>query len=145
MGAVVTFDYTGWTLRYPEFVSVTQPLAQAYFNEACLYCDNTGAGPVNDAPTLSMLLNMLTAHIAQLNAAIGGQAASPLVGRISEATEGSVHVSADLPAVPGSAAWFAQTKYGLAFWQATAQFRTFRPIVRCWPLASRGFGWLRAF
>jgi hypothetical protein len=137
VGAVVTFNYTTWVTRYPEFAGVAQPLAQLYFNEATLYCDNAGSGPVNDAPTLSLLLNMLTAHIAQLNAALNGQAASPLVGRVSEATEGSVSVRTDMPAMPGSAAWFQQTKYGLAFWQATAQFRTFRPVM---PRRRFGFG-----
>jgi hypothetical protein len=79
---------------------------------------------VADAAVRSVLLNMLTAHIAALNS----PGASGVVGRVSSASEGSVSVSAEL-AVPGSAAWFAQTRYGIAFWQATAQYRTatYRP------------------
>lgn len=120
----VTFNYTAFVARYPEFSAVTEPLAQLYFNEACLYCDNTGAGPVKDEGTLAVLLNMLTAHVAAL-------AASSQVGRVASASEGSVSASFDLQ-VPGTAAWFTQTKYGLAFWQATAQYRTAHiyPAVR---------------
>ena len=38
----VAFDYALWTDRYPEFSAVSQPLAQAYWNEAQLYFDNNG-------------------------------------------------------------------------------------------------------
>lgn len=116
----VSFNYSAWSARYPEFSAVTEPTAQLYFNEACLYCDNTGAGPVSDEAVLSVLLNMLTAHIAYL--AVPGRDS---VGRVSSASEGSVSASFDMQA-PGSAAWFAQSKYGIAFWQATAQYRTAR-------------------
>ena len=69
---------------------------------------------------------MITAHIAQLNSGTAAQAASPLVGRITNATQGSVSVatSGDMgePA-SGSAAWFQQTKYGAAYWQASMPYR----------------------
>lgn len=71
-----------------------------------------------------MFLNMLTAHIAALNASINGQSPSPLVGRISNASEGSVSVGVQMDLAPGSAQWFAQTKYGIAYWQASLQFRS---------------------
>jgi hypothetical protein len=128
MEGVVEFDYAAWALRYPELAaSVPQPLAQQYFYEAQLYCDNTPCSPIRNwypGGERAMLLNMLTAHIATLNAPIGGQASSPLVGRISNATEGSVSVQTQLDLPPGTAQWFAQTKFGLAFWTATAQYRT---------------------
>lgn len=122
----VVFDYAGWAARYPEFSSVSQATAQAYFNEAQLYMDNTGSSPVADDSVggqRSMLLNMVTAHIAALNSGVNGQAPSSLVGRISNASEGSVSVAAQMDVSAGSAQWFAQTKYGIAFWQATTQFR----------------------
>lgn len=135
--AVVTFDYGVWTARYPEFsASVPQGLAQLYFNEATLYVDNTGTGPVQDAGQLAVLLNMVTAHIAALNAPVDGQAASPLVGRITNASEGSVSVGVQMDLPAGSAQWFAQTKYGIAFWQATSQFRTMRYVPGCAPVAN---------
>ena len=128
MCGVVSFDYTAWAMRYPELsASVAQPLAQLYFNEATLYLNNTGASVVRDLCTRATLLNMLTAHIAALNAPLNGQASSPLVGRIATASEGSVSVGTDLQ-VPGSAAWAAQTKYGLAWWQATLPYRSARYI-----------------
>jgi len=126
--AAVAFNYGSWAIRYPELSSyVPQPLAQAYFNEAQLYCDNTDTSPVKDDSVngvRSMLLNMITAHIAALNAPIGGQPASPLVGRINSATEGSVSVQTQYAdQTPGTMAWFVQTKYGAAFWEASAGYR----------------------
>ena len=127
MSGVVAFDYSLWSARYPELASsVSQPLATIYFSEAQLYCDNTDCSPIQDATdggVRCMLLNMLVAHIAALNAPINGQAASPLVGRISNATVGSVSVAAQFDVPAGTAQWFAQTKYGAAFWAASAQYR----------------------
>lgn len=133
MGVVVTFDYPKWVVRYPEFASVQEPLAQAYFAEATIYLRNDGSGPTNSPTVQLSLLNMLTAHITALYAIVDGKAASDLVGRISNATEGSVSVQADMEAMPGTAAWFLQTKYGASFWQATAAYRTFRyRLARGW-------------
>lgn len=135
MGATATFDLTAFRLRYPEFATVAPSLAQAYFAEATLYLRNDGTGPVQDAGQQLVLLNMVVAHLAAINQiAPDGSAASTLVGRISSATEGSVGVSTDLGDVPGSAAWFAQTKYGFSFWQAMAGYRSARYI----PGAGRG-------
>lgn len=128
MGVVVTFNYGTWVERYPEFSHVTQAVAELYFAEAAMYQRNDGSGPINDPARAAMLLNMLTAHIAQLNAPRkDGENAPELVGRIQSAGQGSVNVSTEYPLTGGaSQAWFAQTKYGAAWWQATAQFRTFR-------------------
>jgi len=126
--AVVTFDWAAWSARYPELAAyVAQTQAQGFFAEAQLYCDNTDTSPVTNVATRSVLLNMLVAHIAALNAPLGTPS-SPLVGRISSATEGSVNVSAEMNYPPGSAQWFQQTKYGAAFWQATLRFRMFRYV-----------------
>lgn len=125
--AVVTFDPVGFLARYPEFETVNQATLQAYFNEATIYLNNTDASPVTDGAVggfRATLLNMLTAHIAQLNATVNGVAPSDLVGRIDQATQGSVSVHADMGAVPGSAVWYMQTKYGAAYWAATATYRT---------------------
>ena len=125
---VVAFDYPAWAARYPELsASVSQPLAQQYFNEAQLYCDNTPCSPIRDdsiGGQRALLLNMLTAHIAALNAALNGQPSSPLVGRIGRASEGSVSVQAQMDMPAGSPQWYVQTRYGAAFWQATAQYRS---------------------
>jgi hypothetical protein len=131
---VVTFDYALWSLRYPEFAVVSSLVAGEYFTEATLYLDNTACSVVQDASAggqRALLLNMLTAHIASLN----GFGSSPLVGRISQATEGSVSVSAEYGPASGTSAWFLQTKYGAAYWQATAQFRTMRYYAPYQPFA----------
>jgi hypothetical protein len=134
---VVVFDYPTWSTRYPELAPfVAQPLAQEYFNEAQLYCDNTPASIITDLGVRATLLNMVTAHIAALNAPIGFQPSSPLVGRISGATEGSVSVQTQFDVAPGSAQWYAQTKYGAAYWQATAQFRSMLYVPGPAPIAN---------
>lgn len=124
--SAVAFRYQAWAARYPELACVVaEPLATAYFAEAGLYCDNTAGSRITDdsvGGTRETLLNMVTAHIAALN----NPTSSPLVGRISNATEGSVTVGTQNDYPPGSAQWWQQTKYGAAWWAATAQYRTAR-------------------
>ncbi|MDE3023344.1 MAG: DUF4054 domain-containing protein, partial [Pseudomonadota bacterium] len=118
----VAFDSVGFLARYPEFSTVPTATLQAYFNEAGMYLNNTDSSPVTDFSVGGIryiLLNMITAHIAALNSGVNGQAASPLVGRINSATEGSVSVTADMGAVTNTQAWYMQTKYGAAYWQAS--------------------------
>lgn len=129
---VVTFNVAAFRARYPEFASVSDPLLQAYFDEAAMaYLDNTDGSRVQQIEQRSVLFNMLVAHTAALNAGVNGQPASPLVGRINSATEGSVTVQAAMDGVPGTAAWFMQTKYGAAYWQATAGYRTMLYVQGC--------------
>ena len=132
MGAIAVFNYVAWAERYPEFSAVSETLATAYFAEASIYHANDGSGPVCDPNVQLTLLNMLTAHIAARYATVDGEAASTLVGRISNASEGSVSVGTTLDVPPGSAQWFAQSKYGYDYWAATAVYRTMRYIPgRC--------------
>lgn len=131
---VAVFNYGAWVARYPEFAhTVDATLAAEYFAEAGLYLDNTDVSVVPaDAVTYQprlMLLGMLTAHIAALNAPKNGR--EGLVGRISSATQGSVSVATDNGAQPGTAAWFQQTQYGASYWTATARYRTFRQVRPC--------------
>lgn len=131
MGAVATFNYNAWVARYPEFITIPEPLVELYFGEAGLYLNNAGAGPVQDTAVQQALIYMVTAHIAKLNSpktASASDGSADLTGRVNSASEGSVSVSTEMLLPPGSAQWFAQTKYGLAFWQASARFRTMRYI-----------------
>jgi Protein of unknown function (DUF4054) len=140
---IVIFDYAHWAARYPEFVAVLEPQAQGFFDEACVYCDNTCASPVpyNPGPRATYL-DMLTAHIAALNGGLDpGGAVAPgqgagLVGRIQSASEGSVSVSTgDIGQGDGpSAAWYNQTRYGAAYWVATAHYRTWQYFLGPQPL-----------
>jgi hypothetical protein len=147
MGVVVASNYAAWQSRYPEFASVTQATYNGYFAEASIFHRNDGGGPVNDPNVQSVLLSMATAHIAARYAAINGQPASPLVGRISNATEGSVTVQAEMnQATTGSEDWWRQTKYGADYWAASAPYRTMRykaPPRRQfdWPFRYPGGGW----
>jgi len=125
---IVVFDVASFRVRYPEFATVSDALLGAYFDEATIYLNNTECSPVTDLAKRSLLLNMLVAHVAALNAGVNGQTASPLVGRVNSATEGSVSVTTDMGVVSGSAAWFMQTKYGAAYWQATVNLRSFRYV-----------------
>lgn len=125
---VVVFDPASFKDRYPEFSTVSDTLLQAYFDEATIYLANTEDSRVQDVVQRAVLLNMLVAHIAQLNVGSATQPASPLVGRVNTATEGSVSVGTDMGVVPFTAAWFLQTKYGASFWQATARYRTMQYV-----------------
>jgi hypothetical protein len=148
MGVIVSPNYTLFIARYPEFGTggaqpVSEDLYNAYFNEATIFQANNGAGPISTANTQITLLNMLVAHIAALNtASAAGAAASPLVGRINSASEGSVSVGAENNYPPGTVQWYQQTKYGSQWWAATAQYRTmrYRPGPVMGVPANQGYG-----
>lgn len=141
--AAVSFDSAAFLLRYPEFSTVPVPLLEQYFIEAGVYCNNTDTSPVTNEPLRSILLNMLTAHLAKLYSGANGQGAAGMVGRINSATEGSVSVSAEMGPATGSNAWFLQTQYGAAYWQATSAFRTarYRPGFSRPPIYMNGPAW----
>jgi len=131
MGVIVAFNYAGWIARYPEFAdSVDETTADLYFAEATIYHRNDGDGPVTDATAQLAYLNMMTAHIAARYAAQNGIPASPLVGRISNVSEGSVSVGTEgFTGIPGSQQWLVQTKYGADYWFATTPYRTMRYVL----------------
>lgn len=128
---VAVFDYDEWSQRYPALAAnVDQDLASFYFIEGgLLYLDNTDASVVQDVPTRTLLLYLLTAHIATLNLPVsaGGNGAGG-VGRTSSASRGSVSVSFDMGPTTASSAWFMQTQYGAMFWQAMLPYRTARYV-----------------
>ena len=131
----VAFVYADWIAEFPEFVAISSPMAQGYFNRASLFCANDNCNPAFPAGILLQLLYLVTAHIAWINAprdadgnpAATGEPGSPLVGRINSAAEGSVNVATEWTGSGSpSETYFTQTKYGAEFWQASAQFRTMR-------------------
>lgn len=125
--AIAVFNQAAFLVKYPEFTafSTANPgTLPADFQEAGLYLSNTDCSPVQDITKRTMLLNMLTAHIAFLGGALSADGQPRPVGRMSDASEGSVSASFDYtPATPGSGAWFNQSPYGAAFWQATVNLR----------------------
>lgn len=136
--SVYVFCYQTWASLYPQFATTAKDAqAQLFFNQAEMYCDNTACSLIPYEPPTApcpnpargLILDLLTAHIAQLTVGgvIGGALvpAGPLVGRISSATEGSVSVGTAMD-LPQSAAWFAQTQFGIMAWQMMAKARTAR-------------------
>jgi hypothetical protein len=121
-GVVVFVPATFKTL-FPEFATVGDAVLAFNFDLATLFLNNNCCSVVQSAPKRETLLNLLVAHITALRNGANGQAASGIVGRVSSASEGSVSVDADLGDVPFSAAYFAQTQWGLMFWRATAPWR----------------------
>jgi Protein of unknown function (DUF4054) len=120
--------------RYPEFTTAynsNQSKFASYFVESGIYLSNTPQSPVQDVNLRLLLLNMLVAHISFLGGDLSNDGQARPVGRLSQAGEGSVNATFDFtPATPGSGAWFNQSQYGAAFWQATTNLRGFRYSAR---------------
>ena len=138
-GGVVVFDYNAWLARFPEFGVGTPPgnppnpvpfaTAQQYFAEACVIVNNGACSRVADLNDRTVILNLLTAHIAFMNWGANGQPPTGIVGRVAAAQEGTVQVRTEYDA-PATAAWFTQTKYGAQAYQLLAPYRTARYRVR---------------
>jgi expansin (peptidoglycan-binding protein) len=131
--AIVVFDPTAFKLQFAEFAGLSSPVLAGCFNMATLYCNNTDSAVVADTATRTMLLGLLTAHVAKLyygtNDGAGlVVAASELVGRIEVAKEGSVDVRVDMGPPTVSGAWYNQTRYGAAYWAATVRYRNMRYV-----------------
>lgn len=125
----VVFDPAAFKARYPEFTAVADPTLQACFDEAGLYLSNADNSPVQNVTRRATLLNMLTAHIAYIGGALNSDGMPRPVGRVSQAAEGSVSAGFEY-LTPGTHAWFTQSQYGAAFWQATTSLRGFRYIAQ---------------
>lgn len=125
--AIVTFDSTNFKACYPEFANVLDARLTFFFTQACLYLSNTDVSPVQDINRRTLYLNMITAHIGYINGALSADGQTRPVGRVSQGAEGSVNASFE-DLTPGTAAWFQQSQYGAAYWQATNSLRGFRYI-----------------
>lgn len=131
MGVVVQFDYASWALQFPQFTGLGQTqVTTLILPIADKFNRNDGGGPVRDAALQTQLLNLMVAHVAWKmfgpdgsgNANSGG-----LVGPITDATEGSVSVSSDIP-VTANSYWYNSTPFGAMWWTLTAPFRTMRYV-----------------
>lgn len=128
MSGVVVFNVAAFIVQYPAF-SVAGARLQGYFDTATLFLNNTVSSRVSDLTKRSMYLNMLVAHLAELDGVrtpegAGSQAGK--VGRVSSVTEGSVKADLAMTATPGTAAWYMQTQYGATYWTVTAPYRSMR-------------------
>jgi hypothetical protein len=119
---IFEFDYDAWSALFPELApSISDVQATLYFGIAETVVDNSACSVIPIAPR-GTILNLTTAHIAKLFGSIDGQPPTPLVGRISNASEGSVSVQVEFEATQ-SAQWWVQTSYGALAWQAQAPYR----------------------
>lgn len=129
---VVQFVFSEFAAAFPEFAGIAAPQAGAAFDSATLVLANTCRSFIRDAAKRQKLLYLLTAHVTFLrygsNDGAGKVVPAPgVVGRVSDAAEGSVRASLEYSTtVSQSMAWFIQTTWGADYWQATAQYRTFR-------------------
>ena len=127
---IAIFNPTMFLGRYPEFTAAynnNPSIFASMYSEAGFYLNNTDHSVVQDVCQRNLLLQMLTAHIAFLGGVLTADGQPRPVGRVSAANEGAVGASFDYPATtPGSGPWFAQSAYGVAFWQATTSYRGMR-------------------
>jgi len=138
---VVVFVPATFKAAFPEFATVADAVLTANFGFAELQLANTCRSRVANAAKRESLLNLLTAHITQLRNGTGGNAPGGMVGRISDATEGSVKAAADMGTVVYGQAYYMQTQWGAMYWQATAPYRTavyVAPPPTCADLAAVG-------
>lgn len=127
MNGIAVWNYANWSLIFPELSAWTNSAqATQYWNEATMLLDNTACSPVKDVNQRTTLLNLLTSHICALRQPLGGEPSSQLVGRINQATQGSVTVQSEMNTAPGSDQYFSQTKYGAQYWQMSLPFRSAR-------------------
>lgn len=119
----VTFDPAEFREIYPEFKTLSDLQLKWYFSKAELLLDNSNCSPVADLSERKVLLYMLTAHIAMLSGGVNGKPPQQTVGRVANATQGSVSVGFAMEGVTAQSAWYNQTPYGSEFWEATKKYR----------------------
>ena len=130
MGAVIQFNYADWAAAFPEFGNIAEAtIIGPVLAIATQYCRIDGGSPIAAESTLTQALNLMVAHVAQIMYGSTIQPLSPLVGHITDATEGSVSVSVEFPTTPENA-WFMQTRYGSMYWQLVLPFRLGRYVPK---------------
>lgn len=119
----IAFNYQQWVSQYPEFASVPEAEAQNCFDAAIA---NVPVERIICPLEQARLLNLATAHVAKLFAAVNGALPSSLiVGKMTNATEGSVTIGLSYSdPTTDTQAWWNQTSYGALFWVSTLKYRT---------------------
>lgn len=121
MTGVVEFDVEEFRDLYPS-IQATDPQLEMYFEMAETFLDNTPCSVVKNLEARKRLLYLLTAHIATLT----GQAekGNNVVGRIANATEGTVSIGIDYGTMGNNERWYLQTPWGAMYWQLTKKYRS---------------------
>lgn len=86
------------------------------------FLDNTECSIVKDLDARKTMLYLLVAHIALLSQQ--AENGNPVVGRISNATEGTVSVGLDYGTMGNNERWYLQTPWGAMYWQLTKKYRS---------------------
>lgn len=138
----VVFDFNTWIGLFPEFGALTPGQGAAYFMRATgSFVGNQTSNPAFCDGRLPYLCYLGTSHVAWLscpkdangNPAATGTPASPLVGTINSAAEGSVNVGLEFNIGQDTGAlqaYLSQTKYGVEYLAAIATYRTARYLAR---------------
>lgn len=119
----VIFDPVEFRELYPEFKSLSDVQLNWYFARAEMLLDNGNCSQVSNLDERKILLYLLTAHIAILSGGANGQKPQQSVGRVSNATQGSVSVGFTMEGVNYQSSWYMQTIYGAEYWTMTAKYR----------------------
>lgn len=119
--AVVTLDADAWRELYPAFAAATDAQVRHWFAVACLLVDNSERSPVPYDPPARLqrqaILDLVMCHLATLDRRGG------IVGRMSNAAQGSVNTGIDYQAGNKNAAWWTQTQCGATVWQLLKPYR----------------------
>lgn len=121
MSGVVVFDPAEFRLLYPSITATDEQL-EMYFAMAETFLDNTECSIVKDLDARKTMLYLLVAHIALLSQQ--AENGNPVVGRISNATEGTVSVGLDYGTMGNNERWYLQTPWGAMYWQLTKKYRS---------------------
>lgn len=124
---VVAFDPAAFQAAFPAFATTSTDTLTANFALAELYLNNSPCSVVQDLTARAAMLNLITAHITFLlsRAASNNGANAAAVGQIQSAGEGTVNASFVAVQAKNAAFW-AQSQYGLMFWQMALPYRMFR-------------------
>lgn len=133
---IVVFDPVEFRELYPSIVATDAQL-DMYFGDAETLLDNSKCSIVKDLKQRKRLLYLLVAHIASL--AQQAEEGSPVVGRISSASEGTVSVSLDYGTMGNNERWYLQTPWGAMYWQMTKRYRSavYRLGIKPMPVSRR--------
>lgn len=124
---VVAFDPVAFQQQYPAFAGDSDATLTGYFSLAQAYLNNSPCSVVQDLTVRAQLLYLITAHIAFLldRIAAGDGSNAAAVGQMTAATEGGVSATF-APIQAKNAEFWAQSQYGLLFWQMALPYRSFR-------------------
>lgn len=114
-----TFDIPTFRLLYPAFADATafpDNYLQAQWDAGGVYLGTYDTCLVSGARR-TLMLNLMAAHLTQLNVIIAAGGSTPSVGVLTSATVDKVTVTnAPPPIKNGWQQWLASTPYGLQLW-----------------------------